>query len=276
MWQGAIGQLHHGQYSSSRILHMLGKIVWSFQSDSKMKSSRRISTVQFLQRLTWNWWRNAWVRVESFSSTQVMADPPKDQKWSARSTHWIWGLWRLKHLHVYVQWHGNKNRKRSELYFEFSNTKHVRVDSRKDTGHVYVQEMKRYDTEPSAGGKQYSWVALMVELKETAYPVFEIIIALSRWILRRKNNRDTIHFNVDASNTEVLLRTSHSANRFSIYGKISSWCGTVRTTAVRERAEFGKVRDRDKRKWTTTEEFITARSKYFDANSQEWWSNTWK
>ena len=31
-------------------------------------------------------------------------------------------------------------------------------------------------------------------------------------------NRDTIHFNADASNTELLFRTTHSANQFSIYG----------------------------------------------------------
>ena len=42
--------------------------------------------------------------------------------------------------------------------------------------------------------------------------------------LKRKNNRDTIRFNVDASNTELLFRTIHSANLLSIYGAISSWC----------------------------------------------------
>ena len=108
------------------------------------------------------------------------------------SDYYVW-KWRRRWDQL-----SNENRKRSGLYFEFSNTKHVRVDSRKDTGHVYVQEMKRYGTESSVGGKQYSWVALMMELKETGYPVHESISPLNRWILRRKTNRDIIYFNVDA------------------------------------------------------------------------------
>ena len=60
--------------------------------------------------------------------------------------------------------------------------------------------------------------------KETGYPVFKSINALSRGILKRKNNRDTIHFTADASNTELLIPTIHSANQFSIHGAVSSWC----------------------------------------------------
>ena len=47
------------------------------------------------------------------------------------------------------------------------------------------------------------------------------ISALSRGILRRKNNRDTIHFNANDSNTELLVRTTHSANQLSICGAVS-------------------------------------------------------
>ena len=38
------------------------------------------------------------------------------------------------------------------------------------------------------------------------------ISAASRGILKRKNKRDTIHFNVDALNTELLFRTIHSVS----------------------------------------------------------------
>ena len=41
--------------------------VRSFRSELKVKkSSWRISTVQFLYRITWNWWRTDWVRGECF------------------------------------------------------------------------------------------------------------------------------------------------------------------------------------------------------------------
>ena len=65
----------------------------------------------------------------------------------------------------------------------------------------------------------------MVEkFKESGHPVFKSISALSRGILKRKNNRNTIHFNADASNTELLFRTLHSATQLSIFGAFSSWC----------------------------------------------------
>ena len=34
----------------------------------------------------------------------------------------------------------------------------------------------------------------------------------------------TIHFNADASNTEILFRIIHSVNQLSIYGVVSNWC----------------------------------------------------
>ena len=83
----------------------------------------------------------------------------------------------------------------------------------------------------------------MVErLKETSHSAVKSISALSRRIMKRKNNRDTIHFNADASNTELLFRTVHSANQVSIYGAVSSWC-----------EEFGQ---RPNEKEPTSERFV--------------------
>ena len=57
-----------------------------FRSKSKMgKYSRRISTVQFVQRIR-NWWRTNWVRVEYFRRTYGIADSPKDPERSASET----------------------------------------------------------------------------------------------------------------------------------------------------------------------------------------------
>ena len=46
---------------------------------------------------------------------------------------------------------------------------------------------------------------MMERFKDTGHPVFKSISALSRGILKKKFNRDTIHFNADASNTEFLF-----------------------------------------------------------------------
>ena len=75
----------------------------------------------------------------------------------------------------------------------------------------------------SPEGKCDSTTTLMMErFKETSHPVFKSIGALNRGIL--KNTRDTIHFNADASNTELFFRPIHSANQLSLCGAVSSWC----------------------------------------------------
>ena len=86
----------------------------------------------------------------------------------------------------------------------------------------------------------------MVErFKETGHPVVKSISASSRGILKRKNDRDTIFFNADASNTELLYRTIHSANQLSIYGAVSNWCEEFGLNS-NERDDARKVYDERK------------------------------
>ena len=57
----------------------------------------------------------------------------------------------------------------------------------------------------------YTCTTRMVErFKDTGHPVFKSISAFRRGILKKKNNSDTIHFNADASHTELLFRIIHS------------------------------------------------------------------
>ena len=126
----------------------------------------------------------------------------------------------------------------------------------------------------SLEGEWDSTATPMVErFKETNHPVFKSISALGRGILRRNKNRDTLHFNADASNRELLFRTIHSANQLRIYGAVSSWC-----------EEFGLKpyeRDMTSERLTTkeneqnAERNETARSKFFCANCKEWWFRHW-
>ena len=70
-------------------------------------------------------------------------------------------------------------------------------------------------------GKWDSTATQMVErFQETGHPAFKSICASTRGILRKKNNRDTIHFNADASNTQLLFRIIHSVNQLSINGSL--------------------------------------------------------
>ena len=65
---------------------------------------------------------------------------------------------------------------------------------------------------------------------KTGHPVFKSISAMSRGILKNKNNGDTIHFNAHASNTELLFPIFHSVNQLSIHGAVSKWCEQVGLT----------------------------------------------
>ena len=114
---------HVDESKSTRLLRfrlMLGKDARSFRSEPKMqKSSRRIPTVQFLQRIIWIWWRNDRVRVEYFPGTCFIGDPLEDPARPARSEHWSRTIWRLDHLHVNVQWlRLDKERKFRKMYFK--------------------------------------------------------------------------------------------------------------------------------------------------------------
>ena len=52
----------------------------------------------------------------------------------------------------------------------------------------------------------------MERFKDTGHPVFKTISALSRGILKKKNGKETIQLNADASNTELLLRGVNSSD----------------------------------------------------------------
>ena len=74
-------------------------------------------------------------------------------------------------------------------------------------------------------GKWQATPDQMVERFEgSGQPVFKSVSPLARGILRRKNNKEAIHFIADAANTELLYRTLHSPIQLSIHGAVASWC----------------------------------------------------
>ena len=86
-------------------------------------------------------------------------------------------------------------------------------------------EKKWYGTHPyTSEGKWDSTATQMERFQDTGQQVFKSISALSRGILKKKKGRDTVHFNVDASNTELLFRNIHSVNWQRIFGAVTKWC----------------------------------------------------
>ena len=93
-------------------------------------------------------------------------------------------------------------------------------------------EKKWYGTLPETPeGKCDSTATQMVErFKDSGHPVFKSMSALSRGILKKNSDRDTIHFNGDASNTDLLFRIIHFVEQLSMYGAVSNWCEQVGLT----------------------------------------------
>ena len=71
------------------------------------------------------------------------------------------------------------------------------------------------------GGK---WDSTATRWNDSKKPVFKSISA-------------SIHFNADASNTELLSRIIHSVNQLNIYGAVSNWCEQFGTRENETRRE---------------------------------------
>ena len=91
------------------------------------------------------------------------------------------------------------------------------------------------------GGKWDLRASQMVEIFENSgHPVFQGLSPLGREILKKINNRDTIHFNGECGNKNLLYRTDHAANQLCIYGAVSKWCGPNSGEASRSRPESAR------------------------------------
>ena len=166
-------------------------------------------------RLLWRIARNRWTR--GFSSLQILQEIRNDLR--KRNTEPQKFTDQIIFISMFndIDW----TRKGWNLYFEFRRSQGIREEILAWTLDVprSWRRKKWYGILLlSPEGKWDSTATQMVErFKDTSHPVSKSIRVLSRGILKEKNNRDTIHFNADASNTELLFRIIHSGNQLSIY-----------------------------------------------------------
>ena len=66
------------------------------------------------------------------------------------------------------------------------------------------------------------------------------VSSLGRGILKKKNNRDTILFNGEYGNNDMLYRKVHAVNQLCIYGAVSKWCGPNSGEASQSRPESAR------------------------------------
>ena len=91
------------------------------------------------------------------------------------------------------------------------------------------------------GGNWDLRASQMVEdFENPGHRVFRGVSPLGRGILKKKNNRDTIHYNGEYCNIDLLYRTVHSANQLCIRGAVTKWCGTNSEETSQSRLESAR------------------------------------
>ena len=66
---------------------------------------------------------------------------------------------------------------------------------------------------------------MLEKFENSGHLVFQVVSPLGRGILKKRNNRETIHFHGGCGNINLLYRTVHAAIQLCIYGAVSQWCG---------------------------------------------------
>ena len=59
--------------------------------------------------------------------------------------------------------------------------------------------------------------------EKSTHRVFKGTSALNRVNMRKKKDNDTIHYNGESSNVELLYRIIHSVNQLCVYGAVTNW-----------------------------------------------------
>ena len=164
--------------------------------DRKVKWTN--SKCLLLAKNCWNRWRTNWIRLEDSPRIFVIGDFSGIAKRNIeleRFTDWIIFISMFND----IDW----TRKGNEwiCIWDAEKVKDARKDSRRDTGRFAVLQTKRSCMD-----------VFFTHLKETGFkntghPLFQEYQCLIGEILKRKNNRDTIRFNADASNTELLFES---------------------------------------------------------------------
>ena len=108
----------------------------------------------------------------------------------------------------------DEKRKFRTMCFKFRNSQELREEILAGAlaflGLVSEKQWYENQSYPREGKWQATVGQMVDRFEESGHPVFKSVSPLARGILRRKNNKETIHVNADASNTALKLNDSFS------------------------------------------------------------------
>ena len=230
-----------------------------------------ISTVQFLQRIIWNWWRTDRVNISpGLTSLEILQKSLEDLQ--DRNIEPEKFKDRIISMSMFndIGWTKRGN---SENVFQIQKKlkKYAKSFSR---GHWTflgdADEKKLYGIlSYSLEGKwDYTGSQMVERFKENWSSIIQEYQCFESWNSEKKEEQ--IYHTFQRGFIEHRTLDSHD-----LFSKSVEFLRSSLKLVWRVRSEAG-WESRDKRKWAATEECETARSKCFGAKSKEWWSRIWK
>ena len=105
-------------------------------------------------------------------------------------------------------------------------SKNMRQKLTMDIGHSWEESKWYQGCAVECGGKWDLRASQMLEFfYNSGHPVFQGVSPLGRGILKKRNDRESIHCNGKYGNLNLLYRTVHATNQLCIYGAVSKLCG---------------------------------------------------
>ena len=115
--------------------------------------------------------------------------------------------------------------------------------SKMDTGHYWEQVKKASGTMIMQPVVKANGFFVLLEWWTISrirdIQLFKRISPLGRGIRKKKKGKDTIRFNGEYSNIDLLCRTVHSANQLRVHGTLTKWCETQSGTESGKRSNPG-------------------------------------
>ena len=168
---------------------------------------------------------------KKFPRIQSIGHVPQNSSRPTRKEHHTWKIQWSNDLHVNVHWTLSWKGKITKILVLFTSRKIKEHASNFNDGHWAFfgpgEESKWYRGYAAEfGGKwdlRASQLWKILRIQDIRYS--KRVSPLGRGILKKGNNRETVHFNGEYGNTELPHRTLHAANPLCIYGAVSKWCG---------------------------------------------------
>ena len=216
------------------------------------RSTSRLPEVQRLQKIIWNQWRANWVRMNFLQKIHIVADSPKIQEKSGRSSNESRRIRRSDHLDVSVQRYLLDKENSNEC---LSNSEKVKPYAKKcfPRGRWSFLGPRKNDTERTSANLEDNTILLQMSWWKFSKKVdirhFEVSV---RWIEDgwKQYRKYAIHFSAESSHAELLISHDSHSKPTQYYRSCSELVWRIDSAGTWSIAlEHGEI-SRNRKKWS--------------------------